>query len=85
MSKAFKNGGSKGNASMKLRKILTLLILVILSSSQTNCARSQIRLTSETRQIKVATKKQGDIVSFDAVCIDRETYKMLYSEATREK
>lgn len=37
----------------------------------------------ETNPIEVQTVESGEVVNFNAVCVDRDTYKMLYQEATR--
>ena len=85
VSKDFRNGGSKGNVSMKWTRTLRLLTVAMISVSQTNCGLLPIKSKNETKPIRVQSVKEGQPVSFNAVCVDPDTYKMLYREATREK
>ena len=65
-------------------KQTNLLTLVTISLLLTSCqALSKNVKTEPTSNIKIQSVKKGDTINFDAVCVDKETFKILMKEAER--
>jgi hypothetical protein len=68
---------------MRLRKLVMLLILVIVSLSAISCGKSKpIEIKEKTFDPEVL--KAGNPATFDCVCIAPEDAKAIVIEATRK-